>query len=102
MYQRSGDIGLGIPFNIASYAMLTHIIAHICGLKAYEFTHFLGNAHIYEEHIEALKEQLKNVPFDFPSIDFTRPLDSIDDVKFEDIKIINYKHHKTIKMDMKV
>ena len=56
LYQRSGDVGLGVPFNIASYALLTHIIAAHCGLEAYEFVHFIGNTHIYEEHVEPLIE----------------------------------------------
>lgn len=102
LYQRSGDIGLGVPFNIASYSFLTHIIANICGLEAYEFTHFIGNAHIYEEHIEALKQQIQNEMYDFPNINIKRKLNDIDDVMFDDIEITNYKHHSTVKMDMKV
>ena len=102
LYQRSGDIGLGVPFNIASYSFLTHIIANICGLEAYEFTHFIGNAHIYEEHIEALKQQIQNVMYEFPNINIKRKLNDIDDIMFDDIEITNYKHHSTVKMDMKV
>ncbi len=102
LYQRSGDVGLGVPFNIASYAFLTHIIAHICGLEAYEFVHILGNAHIYTEHKDALLGQLENKLYEFPTIEFVRNIDNIDDVKFEDIKINNYKHSPTVKMSMKV
>lgn len=101
LYQRSGDIGLGVPFNIASYSMLTHIIAKICGLKAYEFTHFIGNAHIYENHIDMLKKQLENTPLKFPTIDILREID-IDDIKLDDIKINDYQHHSTINMKMSV
>ena len=101
LYQRSGDIGLGVPFNIASYSLLTHIIAKICNLEAYEFTHFIGNAHIYEEHISALKEQIKNEPLEIPTIEFTRDIKGIDDIKFDDIKINNYKHHNVVNMEMK-
>tara|TARA_B100001287_G_C22611192_1_gene495235 strand:- start:48 stop:917 length:870 start_codon:yes stop_codon:yes gene_type:complete len=101
LYQRSGDIGLGVPFNIASYSLLTHIIAKICNLEAYEFTHFIGNAHIYEEHISALKEQIKNEPLEIPTIEFTRDIKDIDDIKFDDIKINNYKHHNVVNMEMK-
>ena len=101
LYQRSGDIGLGVPFNIASYSLLTHIIAKICNLEAYEFTHFIGNAHIYEEHISALKEQIKNEPLEIPTIEFTRDIKDIDDIKFDDIKINNYKYHNVVNMEMK-
>tara|TARA_B110000305_G_scaffold231509_1_gene285113 strand:- start:13038 stop:13913 length:876 start_codon:yes stop_codon:yes gene_type:complete len=102
LYQRSGDIGLGVPFNIASYSFLTHIIAKICGLEAYEFTHFLGNAHIYEEHINALREQCKKEIYSFPTINFKREIKDIDEVQFSDIEILNYNHHPPVKMDMKV
>ena len=63
LYQRSGDVGLGVPFNIASYSFLTHLLAHHCNLKAKEFIHFIGNAHIYSDHIEPLKIQLNRTPF---------------------------------------
>ena len=66
LYQRSGDIGLGVPFNIASYSTLTHLLAKHCDLEAYEFVYFLGNAHIYQDHIDPLKEQLKREPYEFP------------------------------------
>ena len=68
LYQRSGDVGLGVPFNIASYSFLTHIIAKHTGLEAKEFVYFLGNAHIYEEHIDSLKEQITRTPFEFPKM----------------------------------
>ena len=102
LYQRSGDIGLGVPFNIASYSFLTHIIAKICGLEAYEFVHFLGNAHIYEEHVSALKEQISRDIFPFPTIEFTREINDIDNLNLSDFKIHNYEHHKPVSMKMKV
>ena len=68
LYQRSGDVGLGVPFNIASYALLTHLIAHHCNLKPYEFVHFIGNTHIYENHKLPLIEQIKRKPYPFPTL----------------------------------
>lgn len=104
LYQRSGDIGLGVPFNIASYAFLTHIVAHITGLKAKEFIHTLGDAHIYEEHVEALREQITREPFTFPKIEFQCESGSktIDEYVETDIKVSGYQYHKKIKMEMKV
>jgi thymidylate synthase len=102
LYQRSGDVGLGVPFNITSYAFLTHIIAHHCGLEADEFVHFLGNAHIYEEHIDALKTQIIRTPFNFPKIKFRNIHENIEDYCLEDIEwIMPYKSHQSIKMTMK-
>jgi dihydrofolate reductase/thymidylate synthase len=66
MYQRSCDLGLGVPFNIASYALLTRLIAHVCGLRAGDFVHVLGDAHVYANHVEPLHEQLKNEPRQLP------------------------------------
>ncbi len=101
LYQRSGDVGLGVPFNIASYSFLTHIIAKHCGLKATEFNYFLGNAHIYDDHIEPLKKQLYNVPHTFPRIEIIKNHDNIDNFCVEDIKIIDYIHFESIKMEMR-
>ncbi len=101
LYQRSGDVGLGVPFNIASYSFLTHIIAKHCGLKAMEFNYFLGNAHIYDDHIEPLKKQLYNVPHIFPRIEVIKNHDKIDNFCVEDIKIIDYIHFESIKMEMR-
>lgn len=100
LYQRSGDVGLGIPFNIASYSFLTHMIAKICDLEPYEFIHFIGNAHIYEEHIEGLLRQIKREPYDFPKIDLNYN-SNINDYTLDDIKIDNYKYHSKIAMNMK-
>ena len=101
LYQRSGDIGLGIPFNIASYSFLTHILAKHCNLEAKEFIHFIGDAHIYEEHIGPLKEQLNNTLYKFPKIEVKCKYEDINDYKLEDIVVNNYKFSKKIKMEMK-
>ena len=102
LYQRSGDVGLGIPFNIASYSFLTHLLARHCDLEAGEFVHFIGNAHIYDDHIEPLKIQLKNEPYEFPDLEIKEKRKNIDDYKFEDFEVNNYKFHKVLKMDMRV
>jgi thymidylate synthase len=94
--------GLGVPFNIASYALLTHMIAHVCGLKTGDFVHTTGDTHVYLNHIEPLKEQLKREPKPFPTIRFKRQIDNIDDFKFDDFELIDYKPHPTIKMEMAV
>lgn len=102
LYQRSADMGLGVPFNIASYAFLTHMIAHITGLEASEFIHTTGDTHVYLNHIEPLKEQLKRIPTEFPTLEFARKIDSIDDFKFEDFIIKGYKPQPKIEMEMAV
>uniref|UniRef100_A0A8C9AHV8 Thymidylate synthase n=1 Tax=Prolemur simus TaxID=1328070 RepID=A0A8C9AHV8_PROSS len=100
LYQRSGDMGLGVPFNIASYALLTYMIAHITGLKPGDFVHTLGDAHIYLNHIEPLKIQLQREPRPFPKLKILRKVETIDDFKAEDFKIEGYNPHPTIKMEM--
>ena len=102
MYQRSADMGLGVPFNIASYALLTHMVAHVTGLKAGEFVHVIGDAHVYKNHVEPLKPQLDRVPRPFPKLRFKRTITDIDDFKYEDFELIGYKPHKSIKMKMAV
>jgi thymidylate synthase len=101
LYQRSGDIGLGVPFNIASYSFLTHILAKHCGLVADEFVHFLGDAHIYEEHVEALKIQLERVPFEFPRIRIREAKTKIEEYDLADIEFAEpYLHYPKIEMEM--
>ena len=101
LYQRSGDVGLGVPFNIASYSFLTHMLAHHTGLKAHKFIHFIGNAHVYESHVEALKEQLNNETFSFPTVRMVCPVrDKIEDYVEEDFVVEGYKSGKVVKMDM--
>jgi thymidylate synthase len=99
LYQRSGDVGLGVPFNIASYAFLTHMIADVCNLKATELTHYIGNAHIYESHIEPLKQQIEREPYEFPKLQLNSKT-IIDDFTVDDFKLVDYKYHPTIIMGM--
>ena len=101
LYQRSGDVGLGVPFNIASYSFLTHIIAKHCGLVAEDFVYFLGNAHIYENHISALEKQILRDPMPFPKIEIAATHDNINNYSIDDIKWIEkYQSHEQIKMEM--
>jgi thymidylate synthase len=103
LYQRSGDVGLGVPFNIASYSFLTHIMAKHCGLIADEFVYFLGNAHIYMNHMNALKEQLTNRTFPFPEIEIKNTHEKIEDYTIEDIEWKTpYIFSAKISMDMVV
>ncbi|KAI9891270.1 MAG: Thymidylate synthase [Vezdaea aestivalis] len=103
LYQRSCDMGLGVPFNIASYALLTHMLAHVCDLVPGTFTHVMGDAHIYLDHIEALQIQLAREPRDFPDLEIKREQGgSIDGWKLEDFEIQNYNPHKAIPMKMSV
>ena len=99
LYQRSGDVGLGVPFNIASYAFLTHMIGKICKLKPMELTHYIGNAHIYENHVDPLKIQITREPYDFPKI-YLNDKNNIDDFVVEDFTLENYNYHPSIKMEM--
>jgi thymidylate synthase len=101
LYQRSADMGLGIPFNIASYSFLTHILAKHCDLEAKEFIHFIGNAHIYDDHLVSLEEQIIKEPFEPANILIKEKKDSIEDYKIDDFEIINYKYHKPINMIMR-
>ena len=101
LYQRSGDIGLGVPFNIASYSFLTHLIAKHCNLKPGKFIYFLGNAHIYDDHINSLKTQILRQPYNFPTIDIVNIKNDINDYTIDDFKINNYTYHETIKMHMR-
>jgi thymidylate synthase len=101
LYQRSGDAGLGIPYNIASYSLLTHLIAHHCGLQATDFYYHLGNCHIYDDHIEPLTEQITRTPFPFPTIKINALKENIEDYSLADIEISNYTSHGIIKMEMR-
>lgn len=101
MYQRSCDVGLGVPFNIASYALLTCIIAKLCNLTPGDFHYCMGDTHIYKNHIDAMKLQITREPYDFPKIKIKNITD-IDNIKFDDIELIDYKYYENIKMNMAV
>jgi thymidylate synthase len=100
MYQRSNDFFLGIPFNIASYSFLTHLIAKHCGLEAYEFVHFMGNCHLYENAIDASKLQIQREPYPFPTLSIKQVRENINDYQVEDFEVNNYQSHDSIKVDM--
>ena len=102
MYQRSCDLGLGVPFNIASYALLTHILAEVTGCEAAELTLVMGDAHVYLDHIEPLQKQLARKPRAFPTLRFRRQLQGIDDVRADDLELHGYQPHGKIEMRMSV
>jgi thymidylate synthase len=102
LYQRSADIFIGVPFNIASYALLTHMIAHVTKLKVGEFIHTLGDAHLYSNHIELAREQLTREPKPLPRLVIRRDVTNIDEFKFEDFQVVNYDPHPHIKADVAV
>ena len=97
MYQRSADVFLGVPFNIASYALLTFMIAQVCELEVGEFVHTLGDAHIYLNHLEQVDLQLSRDPLELPKLKLNPMIKSIEDFKYEDVEIIDYKFHPPIK-----
>ena len=101
LYQRSCDVGLGVPFNILSYSILTHIIAKHCDLEADEFVYFMGNVHIYDDHIESLKTQTKNPIYPFPKLNISNKHKVIDDYSVEDFSIENYKSCEKVIMKMR-
>ena len=102
LYQRSCDMFLGVPFNIASYALLTMMIAQVCGLKAGEFVHTYGNAHIYHNHFEQVKEQLTRTPYPLPQMKINPSVKNIDDFRFEDFELVNYQYHPALKGEVAV
>jgi thymidylate synthase len=102
MYQRSVDVFLGLPFNIASYALLTHMLAHVCGYTVGELIISTGDTHIYKNHIDQVKEQLSREAFPNPTLWLNSEIKVIDKFTMDDIKLLNYESHGTIKADMAV
>ena len=100
MHQRSCDMFLGVPFNIASYSLLLHMVAQATGLVAHEFVHSLGDAHIYSNHFDAVKEQLERTPFPAPTLWLNPEVKDLDSFTMDDIKLENYESHETIKAPM--
>jgi thymidylate synthase len=100
MYQRSVDSILGQPFNIASYSFLTHLLAKHCGLEAYEFIHFMGNCHLYENAIDAATLQIERKPFPFPTVSIKEVKENINDYQVEDFVVTGYQSHEAIKVAM--
>lgn len=102
LYQRSADVFLGVPFNIASYSLLTHMIAHVTGLKPGEFVHTLGDAHIYLNHMEQVKIQLTRKPYELPRLEINCAVKTIDDFRYEDFTLVNYNAHSHIRGEISV
>ncbi len=102
LYQRSADVFLGVPFNIASYALLVHMVAQVCGLQVGEFVHTLGDAHLYLNHIEQAKLQLSRNHFALPVLKLNPEIKNIFDFKFSDIEVVGYQSHPAIKAEIAV
>lgn len=102
LYQRSCDMFLGVPFNIASYSLLTMMMAQVCGLKPGEFVHTLGNAHIYNNHFDQVKLQLSREPYPLPQMKLNPEIKDIFDFRYEDFELVNYQCHPAIKGEVAV
>ena len=102
LYQRSADVFLGVPFNIASYALLTHMMAQVCGLEAGTFVHTLGDAHLYNNHLEQSALQITREPMPLPQLKLNETITSIDEFTYEDIEIVDYHHNPHIKAPISI
>ncbi len=102
LYQRSADVFLGVPFNIASYALLTMMIAQVCDLEAGDFVHTLGDAHLYLNHLEQARLQLTRQPYPLPQMRINPAVKSIFDLEYEDFELLNYQAHPSIKAEISV
>lgn len=102
LYQRSCDLGLGQPFNVASYALLTHMIAQVCGLEVGDFVHTFGDLHIYSNHVEALKQQLHRTPYPMPKLVLDKTVMDIDGFDFDKVTLDSYQHHPSISLKVAV
>jgi thymidylate synthase len=102
LYQRSADIFLGVPFNIASYSLLTMMVAQVCGLAVGDFVHTFGDAHLYTNHLEQAKLQLSREPYPLPEMHINLEVESIFDFKCEDFELVGYKAHPHIKAEVSV
>jgi thymidylate synthase len=102
LYQRSADLFLGVPFNVAGYALLTHLVAHVTGLGVGDFVHTFGDAHIYENHLEQVDEQLRREPFPPPRLELDPAIKDLDHLHHEQIRLIGYQHHPALRGEVAV
>ena len=102
LYQRSADVFLGVPFNIASYALLTMMVAHVCGLELGDFVHTIGDAHIYSNHIDQINLQLTRTPRELPKMIIKNKRENIADFVYEDFELTDYKPYPRIKGEVAV
>jgi thymidylate synthase len=102
LYQRSADLFLGVPFNIASYALLTHLVGHVTGVEVGDFVHTIGDAHIYTNHLEQVDEQLSREPFPPPTLKIDPAVSSLDNLRRDQVELVGYRHHPTLRGEVAV